>query len=93
MNGISPPFSGTIGPFAGNTALGPGLGELASRGWNGHGYAGEDDIKPPDITGGAPAGGFSGGEAGLDAGIENDTLIASFWPCKHAALVPLLNEK
>lgn len=47
---------------------------------------------PPESGGAAPGGGSSGEGEGFLAG-EEVTLIASFWPSKHALLDPLLNEK
>lgn len=37
---------------------GAGLGEFASRGRKGQGYDGEEDIGPPELSGGAANGGL-----------------------------------
>lgn len=82
INGMPPP-----GLVAGSIAvLGAGLGDVESRGRKGHGYDGEDDTPPPELNGGDAIGAeFSGWKM--------DTFIASFCPCSHGFVVPLLNEK
>ncbi|CAL5325494.1 unnamed protein product [Camellia sinensis] len=46
INGMPSPLSGLA---AGSIAVGAGLGDIDSRGWNGHGYAGDDDTMPTEL--------------------------------------------
>lgn len=89
MNGMLPIAAGEtagIGEIPTEVQAGPGLAPSFSRGWNGQGYDGEDETSPPGVAGG----GFSGGE---DCEVVDVISTASFWPCSHGMLVPLLKAK
>lgn len=103
INGIPPPppLSGTATE---ELTLGCGLGEKETwRGWNGHGYDGEDDTAPPppELGVGEAIGGSCGEvvvelelPGGAAAEEEEETLIASFWVSWHVlSIEPLLKAK
>ena len=81
MKGMLPLFSGITGNIAGageippSAVMGSGVGApdpAFSRGWNGHGNAGEDETTPPDVAGREASGGvdeFSDGCGGAEGGI------------------------
>lgn len=71
MKGMVPLFLGFTGNIAGAGAvppaavIGSGFGvadpdPAFSRGWNGHGNAGEDETTPPGVAGGDVSGGVDG---------------------------------